>query len=94
MRIIALSFTDIHFERTAFEESLRDSIDRRGLAFPVKVSIRNNEYFCVDGHKRLSVLESIYQKDPLHRYVKSIPVIVVNSDLNRSNDCWRSRNTH
>jgi len=94
MRIIALKFEDIQFERKPFEASLSESILKRGLAFPIKVKIFDNHYICVDGHKRLSVLETIYQNNPLHRYVKSIPVIVVNSDLNRSNDCWRSRNTH
>ena len=94
MRIIALTFSDIQFTRKDYEESLYQSIYRRGLAFPIKVSLQDDSYFCVDGHKRLSVLETIHRTDPHHRYVTNIPVIVVNTDLNRSNDCWRSRNTH
>lgn len=94
MRIISLKIDDIIFEKKDCEASLYESIARRGLAFPIKVSFEDGQYFCVDGHKRLSVLSKLRNIDSNSRFVLKIPVIVVNSDLNRSNDCWRSRNTH
>ena len=94
MRIISLQLNQIHFEDKSYEASLEESILRRGLAFPLKVRIENEQYICEDGHKRLSVLKKLALKDPQHRYVTKIPVILVNTDLNRSNDCWRNRNMH
>lgn len=94
MRIISLNLSDIEFEKRAYESSLKDSILRRGLAFPIKIKFENEKYICLDGHKRLTILEELFHIDPNHRYVKKIPVILINTDLNRSNDCWRDRNMH
>lgn len=94
MRIISLPLEVIQFERKQYESSLEESVLRRGLAFPIKVRFENDQYYCEDGHKRLTILEILSKKDPNHRYLKKIPVILINTDLNRSNDCWRGRNVH
>ena len=94
MRIISLKLEDIQFERKSYESSLKESVLRRGLAFPLKIRFENNVYVCLDGHKRLTILEELSQNEPNHRYVQKIPVILVNTDLNLSNDCWRDRNMH
>lgn len=94
MRIIALSLNEISFEKKTYDDALFESIQRRGLAFPIKVNQTEDGYICQDGHKRLSVLTKIQETDPNHRYVLKIPVIIVNSTMNRSNDCWRDRNMH
>lgn len=94
MRVIALALNDIKFEQKLYDPSLEESILRRGLAFPVKVRLATDGYYCVDGAKRLSVLKQLALTCPNHRYVTKIPVIVVNSSNIRSNDCWRPRNMH
>ena len=94
MRIISLSLNQIQFETKAYELSLKESVLRRGLAFPLKIRFENDQYFCEDGHKRLTILSELAINNPGHRYVTKIPVILVNTDLNRSNDCWRGRNVH
>lgn len=94
MRMIALTLEDIRFERKVYDLDLKESIARRGLAFPLKVAIEKDGYICVDGHKRLSVLDDLKEDSRYERFITKIPVIVINSDHNRSNDCWRARNTH
>lgn len=94
MRIISLTLDQIEFETKEYELSLKESVLRRGLAFPLKIRFENEHYICEDGHKRLTILSELSKTDPTHRYVTKIPVILVNTDLNRSNDCWRGRNVH
>lgn len=94
MRIIALALDEIEFEKRDYSPQLKESILRQGLSFPIKVNQRANGYVCQDGHKRLTILKELQQVNKEHRYVTKIPVIVVNSDLNRSNDCWRKMNMH
>lgn len=94
MRIISLHLSQIQFDRKDYEPSLEESVLRRGLAFPLKVKFENGVYYCEDGHKRLTILEKLSYNDKQHRYVQKIPVILVNTDMNRSNDCWRDRNMH
>lgn len=94
MRIISLKLEEIIFERKEFEKTLEESVLRRGLAFPLKVRFENNRYYCEDGHKRLTILENLSKIDIEHRFLKKIPVILVNTDMNRSNDCWRGKNMH
>lgn len=94
MRIITLAFEQIDYEEKTFSNDLYESIVRRGFAFPIRVNEKNGHYECVDGHKRLSCLHHLKKHCPSSKNLKQIPVIVVNSDLIRSNDCWRGRNTH
>ena len=94
MRIISLTLDQIQYETKEYETSLKESVLRRGLAFPLKIRFENNQYICEDGHKRLTILSELALTNPTHRYVTKIPVILVNTDLNRSNDCWRGRNVH
>ena len=94
MRIISLSLSQIQFETKDYEFSLKESVLKRGLAFPLKIRIENDQYICEDGHKRLTILSELALIDPNHKYVLKIPVILVNTSNNRSNDCWRGRNVH
>jgi len=94
MRIISLKLEEIIYEKKDYDMSLKESVLKRGLAFPLKIKLENNQYICLDGHKRLTILEELALIEPQHRYVNKIPVILVNTDLNRSNDCWRDRNMH
>lgn len=94
MRIISLSLSQIQFETKDYELSLKESVLKRGLAFPLKIRIENDQYICEDGHKRLTILSELALIVPNHKYVLKIPVILVNTSNNRSNDCWRGRNVH
>lgn len=93
MRIQQLDINKIIFETKEYTPSMKESIIRIGLSFPIKVSLEDNKYYCQDGHKRLSAIrdmqgEEIYQKRRL------INVIIINNGNSRSNDCWRARNMH
>ena len=94
MRISALALHEIIYTTTTYETSLYESICRRGLAFPLKVKKTPKGYICVDGHKRLSVLQDIPYDMPAAKWKYKIPVVLVNTSDNRSSDCWRGRNTH
>ena len=94
MRIIKIPITEINFQKTQYNQNLYDSIVRIGFSFPIKVSLENEEYQCVDGHKRLSALEDILKDNPSYKRGCMVPVIVENNGNTRSNDCWRGRNTH
>ena len=94
MRIISLRLSQITFETKEYNESLKESVLRRGLAFPLKIKVIDNQYVCEDGHKRLTILSELSKVDSNHKYVNNIPVILVNTNNKRSNDCWRDRNAH
>lgn len=94
MRLKQLLLEDIIFDKKAYDQSLFDSVLRIGFSFPIKVRIENEQYYCKDGHKRLSVLSDILQQDPQYKRGHKVTVIIENSENVRSNDCWRGRNTH
>lgn len=94
MRINQLSINEIQFHYTAYSDSLYRSIKRIGFSFPIKVKLENNQYYCLDGHKRLSILQDILKEDPFYERGHLVHVIIENNGNIRSNDCWRGRNTH
>lgn len=93
MRIHQLDINDIQYQKKEYSDSLLSSVKRIGLSIPVKVRYENSQYYCQDGHKRLSAIASI--EDPvLYDKRRKINVIIINNGDLRSNDCWRSRNMH
>lgn len=95
MRVIALNLDQIQYDKKEVPETLKESVLRRGLAFPLKVNqIDDDHYVCIDGHKRLTILNELKEMVPDHRYLKQIPVIIQNSENVRTNDAWRGRNVH
>ncbi len=90
MKLKYAKLEDICFEYTKYTSSLYDSIARIGLSFAIKVSINDTGLQCIDGHKRLSVLQDLKAQG----IEKKITIITVNDGSSRSNDCWRSKNTH
>lgn len=94
MRIIKVPLSQIQFQYTTYSKNLYDSILRIGFSFPVKVMQENNQYRCIDGHKRLSVLHDILIHQPNYHRGDQVCIIVENNGNTRSNDCWRGRNTH
>lgn len=86
MRIKKIEINKIIFETKAYRDSLKDSIQRIGLSFPIKVKVEDDKYYCIDGHKRLTILSELGKE--------SVNAIISNNGDSRSNDCWRGRNSH
>lgn len=93
MRIQQVDITEINYLEKEFSQSMYDSIKRIGLSFPIKVRIEDDKYYCEDGHKRLSAISKMVD-DEIYQKRRKINIIVINNGNTRSNDCWRSRNTH
>ena len=94
MRIRKLNLSNIHYIRKNYSQNLKESILRIGFSFPIKVRLTNNQYYCIDGHKRLSCLEDILLSDSYYKRGSEIPVIIDNNGDIRSNDQWYDRNKH
>ncbi|MCD7949390.1 MAG: hypothetical protein LUG12_03885 [Erysipelotrichaceae bacterium] len=92
MRMLKIPLSDILYEYKNYSQELYDSIMRIGFSFPITVSFDDNQYICIDGHKRLSVLNDILKKYP--QYHRGDNVCVVIKEDMRSNDCWRRINVH
>ena len=94
MRIIKVPIHQISYQKTDYSQQLYDSIIRIGFSFPIKVSLIDEGYLCIDGHKRLTALEDILKDNPSYHRGDLVAVIVENNGNTRSNDCWRGRNSH
>lgn len=93
MRIHQLDIEEIIYTKKPYRQEMYDSIKRIGLSFCIKVVFQDNKYYCQDGHKRLSAIEDM-RNEKIYDKRRKIKVIIVNNGDSRSNDCWRSRNTH
>lgn len=93
MRIQQVDIENIIFIKKDYSESLYESIKRIGLSFPVKVIIKDDKYYCQDGHKRLSAIWDMINED-IYAKRRKINIIVMNNGNSRSNDCWRVKNMH
>lgn len=93
MRIQQVDIENIIFIKKDYSESLYESIKRIGLSFPVKVIIKDDKYYCQDGHKRLSAILDMINED-IYAKRRKINIIVMNNGNSRSNDCWRVKNMH
>lgn len=94
MRLLKTDISNIQFIYQDYEESLYQSVLRIGFSFPIYVNIIDDHYECVDGHKRLSVLQDILKQNPDYKRGSSVCIVIKNNADTRSNDCWRGRNTH
>lgn len=94
MRIKKIDYQQIHFEYKSYTQSMYDSIKRIGLSFPIKVYLIDQQYYCIDGHKRLSAIHDLLKNEKGFEKRKEVPFIIYNDGNSRSNDCWRDRNMH
>ena len=53
MRIIKIPIDQIQYQYTSYSQKLYQSLLRIGFSFPVKVLKTDEQYQCIDGHKRL-----------------------------------------
>lgn len=86
MRIVRVKIDEIEFQEKEYSDILKQSIERIGLSFPIKVKLKEKGYECIDGHKRLTILKELH--------IQEVNVVIVNNGNVRSNDCWRDRNYH
>ena len=93
MRIQQVDITEVFFQTKEYTQGMYDSIVRIGLSFPVKVSLEQGEFYCQDGHKRLSAIMDMKEEE-IYFKRRKINIIVMNNGNSRSNDCWRSKNMH
>lgn len=94
MRYKQLDISQIQYTQKDYSKALYDSIIRIGFSFPIQVIYQDEQYQCVDGHKRLSALADILKNISNYQRGSQVYVLVKNSDAMRSSDCWRGRNTH
>ncbi|MDD3028009.1 MAG: ParB/RepB/Spo0J family partition protein [Erysipelotrichaceae bacterium] len=86
MRIKNIEVRNIRYQEKQYSPALKESIERIGLSFMIKVNETDGGYECVDGHKRLAVLNELQ--------VEYVNVVVLNDGSSRSNDCGKGRNSH
>lgn len=90
MKIRYVELDDICFNQVPYSDALYDSIKRIGLSFSIKTQYNDQMFQCIDGHKRLSVISKLKEEGIMIK----ISMIVSNNGDQRSNDCWRTKNTH
>lgn len=87
--------TIVDIEEIRFEEvdasSLIRSIEKRGVAIPVQVNVRDGYYECVDGNKRLSACKQLMQ---LHPKFRKIPVVFMNDYTKSGSGFWGNTRNH
>ena len=58
------------------------------------MNIIDGQYYCKDGHKRLSIIQDLIKNEEGYEKRRDVPYIIYNDGSSRSNDCWRDRNMH
>lgn len=94
MRMKKVNVNDISYVTTEYAMCLKESIERMGLCFAIKVKVCDGKYICQDGHKRLSAIHDLLSEGKAASRIVFVNVIVVNDGSTRSNDCWNGRNSH
>lgn len=69
--------TDIQFEYITYPSSLKESLLRMGQGFAVHVKQKEQQFICLDGHKRLSAITDILKAQPDHP-LKNIKILIMN----------------
>lgn len=94
MRMQKIDMNQIIFNEIPYCQSMKDSIQRIGLSFAIKVIKKESTYYCQDGHKRLSAIRDIVNENAGYESLLLVPIIILNDGSTRSNDCWKGRNSH
>lgn len=85
-----IALRKIKYLSKSIDDKLINSIKDRGLAIAVKVkSIGDDQYECVDGHKRLSAISMLYGQDYL------VTCIIANDFSKAGSGYWgATKNKH
>ncbi|MEG0423647.1 MAG: hypothetical protein RSF69_05575 [Erysipelotrichaceae bacterium] len=89
MKVTYLDYHLIHYQPKEYDLQLYESVQRIGCSFPLQVEIIDQVYYCLDGHKRLSILHDL--NDPSKTQVM---ILIKNNGNNRSDGGWSLRNHH
>ena len=82
-----IDINSIKFVYTKYDEVLYESIKNKGLFIAVKVCINGDDYICIDGNKRLSVLKDLG--------IKEVFVMIKNDFSKAGSMYWgNTRNKH
>ncbi len=77
MKIEKVSARRIRFEKKVYPITLKESLLRMGLGFPIQVKMDENHcLYCVDGAKRLSAIDDILQDNPEHK-LKEVSILLL-----------------
>jgi ParB-like chromosome segregation protein Spo0J len=70
---------------------LLESIEKRGVAIPVQVNVRDGYYECLDGNKRLTACKILIEKNEKFR---KIPVVLMNDYSKAGSGFWGNTRNH
>lgn len=94
MKIQHTSISNIQYETKDYDETLKNSLLRIGISIPIRVSVSDNGYLCLDGHKRLSAISDILKEDINHPKFQKIRIAVINDGSLRTANGWERMNHH
>lgn len=82
-----ISVKEIEFNYVEYKQDLYESIKERGVSIPVKVLRDKNGYKCIDGHKRLSILQDLH--------IETVTIMLKNDFSKAGSGYWgNTRNKH
>ncbi|MEF9962107.1 MAG: hypothetical protein RR863_00635 [Erysipelotrichaceae bacterium] len=89
MKVTYLDYHLIHYQPKEYDLQLYESVQRIGCSFPLQVEIIDQVYYCLDGHKRLSILHDLNDSSKTQ-----VMILIKNNGNNRSDGGWSLRNHH
>lgn len=92
MRVERINPLEIQYQECAYSLSLKESLIRIGVSFPIRVRKTEQGYECIDGHKRLSCIHDMMRENPAFAKTQTIPVILEHHE--RSAPPMHLRNHH
>lgn len=92
MKVSYVEFQQIKYTKTPYDSMLYESVKRIGCSFPLHVLLDEHGYHCIDGHKRLSVLNDLYESGVIQ--LMNVAILIKNNGDARSDGGWSLRNHH
>lgn len=92
MKIIKIPFHDIVYRQSEFDETLKNSILRISLSFPIQVRYTEGKYICMDGNKRMSAIAAILQEQPDCKKFDFLSAIEIHDA--RTDNGWSRKRYH
>jgi hypothetical protein len=87
MKVIYLKPSQITYTKTDYSNDLMESVSRAKIQFAIKVKVDGDKYICLDGNKRLSIVNDL-------NLDISIPVVLTNDFSKQGSTFWGAMNHH
>jgi hypothetical protein len=87
MKVIYLKPSQIIYTKTDYSNDLMESVSRAKIQFAIKVKVDGDKYICLDGNKRLSIVNDL-------NLDISIPVVLTNDFSKQGSTFWGAMNHH